>query len=286
MAFHRAEENIEMQSRRDSAPNVGTHRSENYSTSQLSPHEFQEPDVERAGAQEKPLVRPSMTIIDVDCRSGIPVARMRIWAENWEAAQPSLPELPSKWIRIIMLDVGLDNFHTTVIGEIVSSLMTGHSFRDLGSLLERAALPVVSFKTKRLKTISRLNACDLHELCRKETTDAVFISQSNVFDSSFPLEASMPAGFGLSDLHTEARSWQNVIHKFWEIFCEIKVERMEGERAQGETLYFHSIQGEPRTDLNSPLRLSRIAHSCRYARTAGEHGNSGAVMLRDFAMLG
>ena len=245
------------------------------STSEHHTDQTRAEDIERGPSQHPPPPKsgtksaepeysayPSVTVIDI-CNNGTIKQQARLWAKDYVASQ--IPELKNNWIRVNILDIGHDLGHSDVTNTFVKKVMLPETpphglqqptmgWKQLRHIVRKSfffptSTPFdESLETHQSENAARLNAVRLHALCEKKRTniDPVFITQSNIFQSSLP---SLPfperyymlhnGGIGETPLQSPARTWASGINgfplEFWEILSLLKVSWAQDNRAESET---------------------------------------------------
>ena len=260
---------------------------ESFSTAQQQPLESQAADVERGPTQnpwppgtslEKVYIaRPSIYVVHIDHKGQI-VPRQRDWvtATSRETYQ-NLPEIPLKGIRVVISNIGVDHEGYEFLLERFAKRNPIHKvsrletipyeipWRETIRVIKKYCLfpfensPYREVATlEGMKSVARLNAHRLQELCQKGVVpmNNIFIAQSNIFESSLP---SRPypdryyllheEGHSSCHLQSSARTWYGGLAglclRFWEILSEVSVRRNTNGSVESEIPYYSAVHREP-----------------------------------------
>ena len=193
--------------------------------------------------------------------------QQRCWvtAASLETYQ-KLPEIPPKGIRVVISNIGVDNeyrrshlehFTKRDPSHVVSrpdSIPYKIPWKENLRIIKQSGLyPLKSGPIRELaslvgmKSVARLNAHRLQELCQKRAvpTNTIFVAQSNIFESSLPSRPFPDTSYMLHEqgpsacrLQSSARTWYGGLAglslRFWETLSEVSVQRNDDGNAESE----------------------------------------------------
>ena len=274
MSFH-SEQNTHL----PPSPEIPASGAETGSASQQQPHESQAADVETGPTQnplppgapfgEAYIARPSTSVVDVNNKGEI-LHQQRYWVTPTSDPYQNLPETPSGGIRVVIMNIGLDSETSKLIFEDSTNFDSSHNVSELDRIpydiplkevlrigLRSGLYPLTSgpggqyASSVAKKRVALLNAHRLQEICQEGAVpgDNIFITQSNIFESSLPSRPYPDRSYMLHEqgsrschLQSPARTWYGGLGglslRFWETLSEVSVYRNDNGSAESEIPQF------------------------------------------------